>query len=320
MKKVLTSVLFVTIVLCLFSCSDAIPSNNSENDSYFAVRVGTTDGDYFKEDENFIHDSKLFVDEDVKKQRVFSFNEKTFNLEYVNSDNYVYNERQRYRLNTPNGELEAKFFTDSGELAWFSIPKTLTDAPETFRSESEFREWAESFLKKFGINDMSGYTINYKTDFVYSVPGKTSSRTVDSFYIPEPDSNVTVSFYVIMYTYAIDGVDTSDRYEFLFNTEKDGRITVFLPNASFDEYESCPLDMEKADKALDDYVKAYLNTTIYELDSYDVTQKTLTIINGELACEYDLSIELTRDGWGSTRTTLLSVAVFPDIPEDTATE
>ena len=46
MKKVLTSVLFVTIVLCLFSCSDAIPSNNSENDSYFAVRVGTTDGDY----------------------------------------------------------------------------------------------------------------------------------------------------------------------------------------------------------------------------------------------------------------------------------
>ena len=284
MKKALTSILFITIVLFLYSCYDNTLVDESEEDSYYAVRVGTIDGDTFKEDEGYIHDKQFFVDKDAKKQKVFNFNERALNLEYVNSDNYVHNERQRYRLNMPDEEFEAKFFTESGELAWLNMSKPLADAPDVLRSESEFREWTEHFLKKLGITDMSGYTINYKTFFVYSVPGKTSGKSVDGFYIPEADSNETVSHYCIIYTYAIDGVDTSDRYEFLFNTEKDGKITVFFPNGSFNEFENCPLDIDKADKAL--------------------------------ACEYVIEAKFTRDDRDESHTTLLTVAVFPNAPKN----
>lgn len=320
MKKAVISVLLAVMVLGLFSCSEDMPLPDGETDSYYAVRVGATDGDYFKEDKNAINKYRLFVDSNAEKNRQFELNSEVFELEYVNSDFSEFNERQYYRYLASDEKLYVRFFEDSEKIAWLYAPNRLLDAPDTFQNEAEFREWTIQCLANMGITDLSKYKEYCSTEIRRGVitEGFTSER-YEGFCFPK-DSSEEVSRYFYFYVLELDGVATTDEYQFCYRPEEKSMSAIFFPNADFSEYESCPLDMKKADKALDDYVKAYFNTTIYELDSYDVTQKTLTIINGELACEYDLSIELTRDGWDSTRTTLLSVAVFPDIPEDTATE
>ena len=316
MKKALTSVLFVTIVLCLFSCSDAIPSNDSENDSYYAVRVGTTDGDYFKEDENFIQNGQSYVDETAKKTHHFKLNDEVFALEYIRTDFAEFNERRYYRCLASDEELYVRFFEDSEKIAWLYVPSRLLDAPYTFQNEAEFRKWTMQCLANMGVTDLSKYREHCFTEMRYGVITEGFSfERYEGFCFPK-DSSEEVSRYIYIYELELDGVATTDRYVFYFRPEEKSMSAIFFPNADFSQSESCPLDMEKADKALDDYVNAYLNTSIYKLDSYDVTQKMLTIINGELACEYELSVELTRDGWDSTRTTLLSVAVFPNVPEE----
>lgn len=300
MKKLIMVCVAVIIVLILASCKAP------EGGLQAAFLCGAVDSDIFNSNTAvLLTDYKKYIDDSVEKTASIRVNDQIFELTY---DNTVEQGAARHSYKTKDGKISCYYFDTNKKLAQITIKDDRMNLLSVLSTEEEFLSWIESFLKQFGVDNLSDYEYSCETGIVVSGDDFTYMETISGFHLANENrenSSEEVMLYSFYYCKELGGIRTSDGLTiFIF----DGMIIVKFDEKRFADMDAPIQDAKAYDKIVEEFLKNSISEK-YTLVSYEVGTPRLTYIEEKLCFEYAVDAELKNNALGGTIATVFSVAV-----------
>ena len=210
--------------------------------------------------------------------------------------------------NAADESISCRFSAETGKLVQISAKNNSIKVPDNLLTEADYRAWVEQLLAVYGFKDISAYRYSVQTQVVVSAENSAYSDMTDSFYT-DVKSNETIAMRIFTYTKYIGEYPTTDRIMFAISYLTDTIIIKFDENKLAD-YSKAAFDEKSVDEAVTAYINNSVDTEHYEVKAVNITDKTLTSIDGNVCMIVSVKVTLQWTNNTEPINTLLELLVY----------
>lgn len=228
---------------------------------------------------------------------------KTFyNAVLVKEEGYFYGDirysydvdGKRVRLYRNSGSFE--IFGQFGQRDYAD----LAEIPEEVDTEEEYISLVKESISLYLENvNFDEYILSIETDYSkISIDGVYGGLTKNGFYIPQsnPEEGYRerVNIYFFNFKKYANGVYTGEKIS-VMAVPGEGLITKISYYEYDADFESCEVNVEKAEKAIDDYIKKRFWYEDYELISYEIGDYQFVLYQDEIRLKIKVDLMVAYD-------------------------
>lgn len=210
--------------------------------------------------------------------------------------------------NSADESISCRFSAETGKLVQISAKNNSIKVPDNLLTEADYRAWVEQLLAVYGFKDISAYRYSVQTQVVVSGENSAYSDMTDSFYT-DVKSNETIAMRIFTYTKYIGEYPTTDRIMFAISYLTDTIIIKFDENKLAD-YSKAAFDEKSVDEAVTAYINNSVDTERYEVKAVNISDKTLTSIDGNVCMIVSVKVTLQWTNNTEPINTLLELLVY----------
>ena len=210
--------------------------------------------------------------------------------------------------NAADESISCRFSAETGKLVQISAKNNSIKVPDNLLTEADYRAWVEQLLAVYGFKDISAYRYSVQTQVVVSGENSAYSDMTDSFYT-DVKSNETIAMRIFTYTKYIGEYPTTDRIMFAISYLTDTIIIKFDENKLAD-YSKAAFDEKSVDEAVTAYINNSVDTERYEVKAVNISDKTLTSIDGNVCMIVSVKVTLQWTNNTEPINTLLELLVY----------
>lgn len=283
---------------------------NSAFSAYHVVLLGSADGSVFKESiDNISFSSNKYHDAKADQtKRVSLINGRVEEVCYEQS---IKDELRDYTVySSENANLSCYYDASSDNLIQIYATNNEIVIPKEAELESSYRDWVESLLTFYGVEDLSVYAYSCQTSVVVSNENATYQETYAYFYSNEK-ANEKISCRVFTYTKYVADYPTTDRIEVSI-FEETGSVIVKFDEHKFDEPVELSFDESAINTAVESFVTSSVNSEKYKFKSMSIKNQVLTHYDNEVCIKVTAEVELITKTERTPICMLVTLLVFTE--------
>lgn len=285
-KLYLSLILIIIVGLLILSLTSC---GNEAVDSLPRILVSSSDGDVFNTSVEYIDIvGKEYQDKNADNTKSIVVNGTQENVFYEHSTKSQLTDMTVYQ--SKSKDITCYYDKNSDLPIQIVIQNGAIPIPDTDAVESDYRDWVEQVLATYGINDLSDYRYLCQTSVTVSNPESLYNDHYMYFYT-DIKSNESINDRTFTYTKYCGDYPTTDRI-YVNVSHFFQNVIIKFDRHQFTNDTEPPFNEEMITNAVRSYITNSVNTEKYKLDSMNIKNERLTVVDNQICMEIDVEITL----------------------------